>query len=317
LKELDRIVAELITKELPVYTKIVSLADAKKIKGLRAVFGEVYPDPVRVVSVGRPVEDLLANPEHADWLSLSIEFCGGTHLKNTKEAVAFTIIGEEALAAGVRRIVAVTGKEAQSAIANALDLKEKITKATKLAGKELQAEYQALRIEISEKAFIPAAEKSLLLQSLKPLEEKLKVMFQDKKGQYKDNADSFVEDAVKSLSLQDKPAPPYFIRHVDVGSQGELLSEAVKSIREKFPETAVLGVTSDEEKKKVTVTAHVPASLVAKGLKANEWASKTAAVVGGKGGGKAEIAQGSGPDVAKVAEALQEAERFVRSALKL
>lgn len=215
LKELDRIVGELITKELPVYTKIVSLADAKKIKGLRAVFGEVYPDPVRVVSVGRPVEELLAHPDKADWVSLSIEFCGGTHLKNTKEAVAFTIIGEEALAAGVRRIVAVTGKEAQAAIANALDIREKITKATQLGGKELQAEYQNLKSEITEKAVIPAAEKSLLLQALKPMEDKLKAQFQASKGQYKDHADSFVEEAIKNLTLEDKPAPIYFIRRVD------------------------------------------------------------------------------------------------------
>jgi len=300
-----------------VYTKVVPLEEAKKIKGLRAVFGEVYPNPVRVVSVGRSVEDLLANPEHADWLSLSIEFCGGTHLKNTKEAVAFTIIGEESLAAGVRRIVAVTGKEAQAAIANALELKEKVTKATQLTGKELQAEYLNLKSDITEKVMIPAAEKHLLLQSLKPIEDKLRSIFSDKKGQYKDNADSFVEDAVKNLSIQDKPVPPYFIRKVDVGSQGELLSEAVKSIREKFPETAVLGITSDEEKKKVSVIAHVPSSLVAKGLKANEWASKTVAIVGGKGGGKAEIAQGAGPDVTKVDEALQEAERVVKAALNL
>ncbi len=47
LKELDRIVQDLIVKEMPVYTKVVSLQDAKKIRGLRAVFGEVYPDPVR------------------------------------------------------------------------------------------------------------------------------------------------------------------------------------------------------------------------------------------------------------------------------
>jgi len=317
LKDLDKIVGELITKELPVYTKIVSLADAKKIKGLRAVFGEVYPDPVRVVSVGRPVDDLLAHPDNADWVGLSIEFCGGTHLKNTKEAVAFTIIGEEALAAGVRRIVAVTGKEAQAAIANALDIRDKITKATTLAGKELQAEYQSLKSEITERAIIPAAEKSVLLGALKPLEDKLKALFQDKKSQYKDNADSFVENAVKALSLEDKPAPLYFIRRVDVGQQVELLSEAVRSIREKFPETAVLGLSSDEEKKKVTVIAHVPASLVAKGLKANDWASKVAAVVGGKGGGKPEIAQGAGPDFTKADEALAQAEQVAKTILNL
>lgn len=67
----------------------------------------------------------------------------------------------------------------------------------------------------------------------------------------------------------------------------------------------------------MTVIAHVPASLVAKGLKANEWASKAAAVVGGKGGGKAEIAQGAGPDVSKADEAVKEAERVVKATLNL
>jgi alanyl-tRNA synthetase len=100
------------------------------------------------------VDDLLKDPENAEWTSLSIEFCGGTHLTNTKgnfplyslslsssptpfpfislltsspEAVAFAIVAEESLAAGVRRIVAVTGKEAQSAIANALELRGRVS----------------------------------------------------------------------------------------------------------------------------------------------------------------------------------------------
>lgn len=58
---------------------------------------------------------------------MSVEFCGGTHLKNTREAVAFTIVAEESLAAGVRRIVAVTGREAQQAITNAVALKDKVS----------------------------------------------------------------------------------------------------------------------------------------------------------------------------------------------
>ena len=73
------------------------------------------------------MEDLLKDPENIEWTSLSIEFCGGTHLTNTKEAVAFAVIAEESLAAGVRRIVAVTGKEAQIAIANALELRERVS----------------------------------------------------------------------------------------------------------------------------------------------------------------------------------------------
>ena len=66
--------------------------------GLRAVFGEVYPDPVRVVSIGRPVEELLANPTAESNRQFSVEFCGGTHLKSTIHAGAFALLSEEGIA---------------------------------------------------------------------------------------------------------------------------------------------------------------------------------------------------------------------------
>ena len=66
--------------------------------GLRAVFGEVYPDPVRVVSIGRPVEELLANPTAESNRQFSVEFCGGTHLKSTTDAAAFALLSEEGIA---------------------------------------------------------------------------------------------------------------------------------------------------------------------------------------------------------------------------
>lgn len=57
-----------------------SLAIARQVNGLRAVFGETYPDPVRIVSVGVPVEQLLSDPSSSSWVANSIEFCGGTYV---------------------------------------------------------------------------------------------------------------------------------------------------------------------------------------------------------------------------------------------
>uniref|UniRef100_A0A8C7QX50 Alanine--tRNA ligase n=1 Tax=Oncorhynchus mykiss TaxID=8022 RepID=A0A8C7QX50_ONCMY len=97
----------------PVYAMDTPLAAAKAIQGLRAVFDETYPDPVRVVSIGIPVADLLADPSSTAGSCTSIEFCGGTHLRNSGHAAPFVIVSEEAIAKGIRRIVAVTGAEAQ------------------------------------------------------------------------------------------------------------------------------------------------------------------------------------------------------------
>merc|ERR1740117_1722435 len=90
----------------------VQLDKAKAIGGLRAVFGETYPDPVRVVSVGPAIDDLLAKLDNPWGLKHSIEFCGGTHVANTSEIYKFVIQVEEGVAKGVRRIVAVTGPQA-------------------------------------------------------------------------------------------------------------------------------------------------------------------------------------------------------------
>ncbi|XP_026402527.1 alanine--tRNA ligase-like isoform X1 [Papaver somniferum] len=83
LRKIESTVNKQIDDEMDVYATEETLADAKRINGLRAVFGEVYPDPVRVVAIGRKVEDLLADPDNKEWLTISTEFCGGTHISNT------------------------------------------------------------------------------------------------------------------------------------------------------------------------------------------------------------------------------------------
>lgn len=103
---------KLIARNEEVYAKESNLAVAKTIQGLRAVFEETYPDPVRIVSIGIPVEKLEADPNSPAGTKTSIEFCGGTHLQRAGHIGDFVIASEEAIAKGIRRIVALTGPEA-------------------------------------------------------------------------------------------------------------------------------------------------------------------------------------------------------------
>ncbi len=115
-EEIERVEAlcnDVIRRDLPVHIREVPQAEALRINGLRAVFGERYPDVVRTMCIGVPVEQLVADPANAQWRKYSIEFCGGTHLKRTSEIEHFIIVSEEAVAKGVRRVVGMTGPTAK------------------------------------------------------------------------------------------------------------------------------------------------------------------------------------------------------------
>ncbi|KAG8644196.1 hypothetical protein MANES_11G108600v8 [Manihot esculenta] len=138
LRKIESIVNEQIKAELEVSAKEATLSEAKRINGLRAVFGEVYPDPVRVVAIGRKVEELLADPDNKEWLSISAELCGGTHISNTREAKAFALLSEEGIAKGIRRITAVTTDGAFKALELASSLEQEVDEASKMDGSLLE-----------------------------------------------------------------------------------------------------------------------------------------------------------------------------------
>lgn len=148
LADIEKICQDTIQLGLPVECYVAPLEAAKKISSLRAVFGEKYPDPVRVVAIApAKIPDILAKPEDELWKDYSVEFCGGTHLNNTKEAEAFCLLNEEGIAKGIRRVLFVTQEDAKKAIAAAEEFGAKLTAAEKLED-ELEARVKELTLEL-------------------------------------------------------------------------------------------------------------------------------------------------------------------------
>jgi len=139
LIKIEEISNEWIKKAAPVYAKEMSLQEAYKIPGLRAVFGEAYPDPVRVVSLGYPIEEIQQNIDDPRWRSTSIEFCGGTHVAKTDVIKDFVIVEESSIAKGIRRVIAVTGHEANEISRQAVDYEKRLERVEGLQGKEKDA----------------------------------------------------------------------------------------------------------------------------------------------------------------------------------
>uniref|UniRef100_A0ACD5ZEA7 Uncharacterized protein n=1 Tax=Avena sativa TaxID=4498 RepID=A0ACD5ZEA7_AVESA len=132
----------------------------------------IYPDPVIVVSIGCKVEDLVADPECK--VSISIELCGGTHISNSRYAVAFYIISEEGIAKGVRRITAVTGECASQAMKLALSIDTDIIDASKLDGVALEKKIGSLKSTLLDAAAIPATRKADLRKKVSELEDHIR-----------------------------------------------------------------------------------------------------------------------------------------------
>ncbi|HYV39959.1 MAG TPA: alanine--tRNA ligase, partial [Gemmataceae bacterium] len=141
IAQIEQLVNEKIYADLPVLAVTKPLEEAKKIPGVRAVFGEKYPDPVRVLIVGAK------KPEDAT-LDHSVEFCGGTHLHHTGQAGFFKIVSQELVGAGVRRLTAVTGREAVATVQKLTAVVNDLTSRFKCNPTELPSRVEHLQAEI-------------------------------------------------------------------------------------------------------------------------------------------------------------------------
>ncbi len=312
LAKVEEEVRHQIAQDLTVFTQVAPLAPAKSIKGLRAVFGEHYPDPVRVVSIGQPVGELLESPDSDMWAELSIEFCGGTHVSTTKEIASFAILGEEAVAKGIRRVVAVTGTLANAAILAADQMAARLHTAAGFDDTRLAAELPEL-ISALDQITMPASRRAALRAELAGLQERIKAA-------QKKASDATAGEATKiarAIAESAKTSMEQVIASsIDVGEDRNALNAALKTIRDICPKSAVLLLSSDAAAGKVSIVCAVPPEMIARGLKAGDWLKEVAAVVGGKGGGKPDSAQGGGTDTSKVKEALATARTTAIKLLK-
>mmetsp|Transcript_3070 Transcript_3070/g.8679 ORF Transcript_3070/g.8679 Transcript_3070/m.8679 type:complete len:969 (-) Transcript_3070:118-3024(-) len=283
LEAVENLCAERIAGAYPVDSYVASLADAQKISSLRAVFGEKYPDPVRVVAVSNhPITEMLSNPQDAQWNDYSVEFCGGTHLSNTKEAEAFCLLSEEGIAKGIRRIVFVTKDDAKKAIAEAEAFEAKLKKGESLDGEALDAEVKSLTQELSSLT-ISAAKKAQFRDRIDNLTKKVLAF---KKKRLANISGEVVEKAVE---LAGSTPGNKVVMRFDFGVEGKVAKQIITGFCKKIKDKALMLITADTSADKYMVVAGAPKAL--KDVDCKAWATAATEGTGGKGGGKKDMAQ--------------------------
>ncbi len=342
-------VAERIAAGEPVKWEILPLAEARA-QGAMMLFGEKYPDPVRMVSVG----------------TFSKELCGGTHLTNTCEVEAFEVLSEEGVSAGTRRIIARTGKKAieyrakvESELTNAANLLktsreklpayvEKLVDHDRMLKRTLEIGARQLPESLDWRKKADEAVKKML-----ELDQQVKHAGQAFTEQFRaiDEAKKQLEEMGRRLSVS-----PFAItkrisdllNHVEAlnqqwaerqaagplsgerllesaeqvdgvtvvvtevpGIEANLMRQLIDQVRGKASPSAVL-LASRQSDDKVTIVAGISKELQARKLSAGDWIRPVAAAVGGGGGGRPDMAQAGGKNPAKLSEALQIAKLTIR-----
>jgi len=283
LKRVEEIVNQEIKKQLTVYTQEVPIEKGRGIKNLRAVFGEQYPDMVRVVAIGPDIPGLISGKYGEGGADASIEFCGGTHVANSTNIWGFSLVSEEGIAKGVRRIVAVTGKEAvTSACTRVKQISLALTDVKKLGVSEQEKEVARLRTTLEQDKDTSLLEKKAALKAIDELKagnlEAGKAATKAAAAAAK-TLGTEIASAVKNSTFAIRVVPGLL---ADPKHSGACLTEARKGHN-----CGVMIIAPGSGS--VAVNAEVPKGAA---VSAKEWVDAALAVVSGKGGGNEAKAQG-------------------------
>ena len=257
IENIEKIVNEKIMEGLSVETIETTFDEAKKL-GAIALFGEKYGDIVRVVKMG----------------DFTTELCGGTHLTNTGQAGLFKIISETGVAAGVRRIEAVTGAGAHQWLKELNELVHNVSDALKTTPNSLAQKAEGLMQQIKEYE-----------QEIQQLKRQL--------------AQGTIEELVNNKkTIGDVSYIAAKIDHQDMNS----LREIADTLRNKLRSGVV--VLASENQQKVNMIAAATKDLVSRGVHSGNLIREVAKVTGGGGGGRPDMAQAGGKDPSKISQAL-------------
>lgn len=309
LLAVETICDDIIKQELDVFTQNSPQAHAKRIQGLRAVFGETYPDFVRVVSIGQAIAPMLEDPENSAWSNFSVEFCGGTHLKNTREAKKFVLFEEGAIAKGIRRISAYTGALASEAEARGTELQARLNAIDKLSGKEFVDSVSAFK-PVLDCALISLPTKDALRKQVDAFVERVKKL---QKEEAAARAANGVRDAGVEATKAKEAGGEFVIVQMDVGTDAKLGRDMLEAMRQIIPTGSFMIFSKDSNANKTAAFTQVsPHHVEAKQLDARQWVNHAMTVMSGKGGGKDALnATGQAKTTEKIAEAVALAKAFV------
>ena len=272
LKAIEREVNEVILKGIPVETREMPIEEAKKL-GAMALFGEKYGDVVRVVSAG----------------DFSVELCGGTHADNTAKLGLFKIVSESSVAAGIRRITAVTGFGVLKHIENDERIMQSAAAAMKLGNVA----------ELDKRAATLAAEVKAKDRELAELRSEI--------------------SALKAGSLMDSARQVGGVRlitaEVEVSNPGELRSMC-DTARDNGADIVAVFAGVNKEKGTLNFACACGADAIKLGAHAGNIVRETAKIAGGSGGGKPDSAMAGAKDTSKANEALAAVDSIVSAMLK-
>jgi len=296
VRDVEKLVNEKIAKNAPVSWTEIPFAEAKQRKDIIQFFGEKYGDTVRVLQIGGEPRALNG---------YSMELCGGTHVRATGEIGPFRIVREEAIAAGTRRIEAVAGDAARAWAKEEAARQQEKFETLKRKKPDIPAlpvfEIEAATTEMLQQIDARSVHFEKIDAEVREWEKKTaKTAEAELKSRAAQIANELARShAEKNFCVADVP-----------DADGKLLQAVVESLTGKIKGPIFLVGARDTS---VALVAYVPKEMTTK-FQANKVIQQIAPIVGGKGGGRPESAQGAGKDASKIDQALAKARELLGAA---